>query len=677
MTRLLTAMTLLCFSVAANAAPSAPMLSVERIGTTLTISWSAVLGADSYRLYYAPAPYMGPETVGFIDLGMSNSVSANVLEGLAFYVAVSAIGGGEEGSYSNVEEFSITLASDKGKSCEQLGEVFVDGDNDGVCDAIDPAPTIKRIDLLGYESTPAYGNEQFVSSRSNTLINASIVESYSVLKHSGYIYPDSAGGDPVIYPGTYYTNDMHYCRVGNFNGDEYEDLLVNSRSFFNTTNAKEPYDITNPERLRRAHILLNDGNGSYSSARNLFQSEEYFRISSSGPAQAADLNNDGIDDILTQNGGNGIKREPDHGIGLFMSQPDGSFIDATSRIHLPTRNIQRDGYSEDVLQIITESFVALDVDGDGWKDLMFVSAHLGQGGERAPLILFNDKGQRFVEVKDWPPLIEQSNFRNDTAIIRHVEVVDFDLDGDEDVVALCYRECFYGNPEIGNGFVLVNDNGSFSDDELIYFPSGLKGGNTKNDHMDVADINGDSYPDIVTVSGESDPYYVDRDIQVLISVQGKSLTDQTDSRIANLRTADTGHAEGNIYLRDYDLDGDMDIIDFQDLVSNGVVSHSAGLGNSFPYGKNGLAIFLNDGNGHFSYIEENLMDNIEVAHGGEAGTAGLINRVLAGPYRACPIFFNRQFGYGFLYQHYWKARDPVSCPNGDCTVMNLSTVRKN
>ena len=158
--------------------------------------------------------------------------------------------------------------------------------------------------------------------------------------------------------------------------DRYEDLLVNSSSFFNTTNAKEPYDITNPERLRRAHILLNDGNGSYSSARNLFQSEEYFRISSYGPAHAADLNNDGIDDILTQNGGNGIKREPDHGIGLFMSQPDGSFIDATSRIHLPTRNIQRDGYSEDVLQIITESFVALDVDGDGWKDLMLSLIHI-------------------------------------------------------------------------------------------------------------------------------------------------------------------------------------------------------------------------------------------------------------------------------------------------------------
>ena len=120
----------------------------------------------------------------------------------------------------------------------------------------------------------------------------------------------------------------------------------------------------------------------------------------------------------------------------------------------------------------------------------------------------------------------------------------------------------------------------------------------------------------------------------------------------------------------------MDIIDFQANVSNGVVSN-AGLDSSFPYGRNGLAIFLNDGNGHFSYIKENLMDNIEVAQGGDSGTAGFINRVLAGPSRACPIFFNRQFGYGFLYQHYWNVRDPVICPNGDCAVMNLSTVRKN
>ena len=81
MYRLATLLLILISSHSANAAPSAPMLSVERIGTTLSISWSTVLGADSYRLYYAPAPYMGPETVGVIDLGMSNSVSANVLEG--------------------------------------------------------------------------------------------------------------------------------------------------------------------------------------------------------------------------------------------------------------------------------------------------------------------------------------------------------------------------------------------------------------------------------------------------------------------------------------------------------------------------------------------------------------------------------------------------------------------
>ena len=65
--------TFILFSIhSVNAAPSAPVLSVERVGTTLTISWSSVSGADNYRLYYAPAPYVGPETVGFVDLGVSN-----------------------------------------------------------------------------------------------------------------------------------------------------------------------------------------------------------------------------------------------------------------------------------------------------------------------------------------------------------------------------------------------------------------------------------------------------------------------------------------------------------------------------------------------------------------------------------------------------------------------------
>ena len=57
----------------------------------------------------------------------------------------------------------------------------------------------------------------------------------------------------------------------------------------------------------------------------------------------------------------------------------------------------------------------------------------------------------------------------------------------------------------------------FDIEKRIIFPDGLRGTNTKNDHMAVGDINGDGFIDIVTVSGASDPYYVDRDIQILIS----------------------------------------------------------------------------------------------------------------------------------------------------------------
>ena len=480
-----------------------------------------------------------------------------------------------------------------------------------------------------------------------------------------------------MFDGDYYGALMHYCTVGNLNGDEFEDLVVSSTNFFNTTNATFQSDILNVEKLPRTHLFINNGDGSYSAGNGLFQGVGHHRILSYGSPFVADLNNDGIDDILSQYGGGGDKPELDHGIAILMSQPDGSFADATSLIELPTYLVERDDYSESVIQLITESLVALDVDGDGWRDLVIVGGDLPDGA-KPPLILFNDQAQLFTANKDWAPSVSESTFRRDAAIIRHAEVVDFDLDGDEDVVAMCYRECFAGNPEIGNGFVLINNDGAFTDDGIVYFPEGLKLANTKNDHMDVGDINGDSYPDIVVVGGEVDPYYVDRDIQILVNQNGTSLSDETGSRITNIRNQTTGHAEGAIYLRDYDLDGDLDIIDFQDNVRQGLVYDSLVSETPFPFGWNGLAIYLNDGSGNFTYTQENIINSANILEVSDSVTVGqYLQRELTSPIKACPIFFNRQYGYGFLFSHGWGELDPSICPNNECWPVNFSTVRKN
>ena len=43
----------------------------------------------------------------------------------------------------------------------------------------------------------------------------------------------------------------------------------------------------------------------------------------------------------------------------------------------------------------------------------------------------------------------------------------------------------------------------------------------------------------------------------------------------------------------------------------------------------------------------------------------------------CPIFFNQEYGYGFIYSHFYDRYDPEKCPDGNCARTTYSTVRRN
>ena len=129
----------------------------------------------------------------------------------------------------------------------------------------------------------------------------------------------------------------------------------------------------------------------------------------------------------------------------------------------------------------------------------------------------------------------------------------------------------------------------------ILLPNGLEGSNNKVDDMVSGDLNGDGYPDVIIASGKFDPYYVDRDIQILINENGTKLNDETNTRIVNLRNDDSGHPEGAIYLIDFNDDGHLDIIDYQANVKNGLAEDSLTPGSEFPYFQTGIAVFINDG----------------------------------------------------------------------------------
>ena len=235
---------------------------------------------------------------------------------------------------------------------------------------------------------------------------------------------------------------------------------------------------------------------------------------------------------------------------------------------------------------------------------------------------------------------------------RGGRVIDFDNDGDDDVIVLCYSDCWNTESEFydesrNNGFILINNNGDILKEDIIHFPVGTLGQVNKNDALDVGDINGDGFPDIVISQGKLDPYYIDRDLQILINQNGESLIDETSERIVNLRDDYNGHPEGNTYLFDYDSDGDLDIFDFQANVRDGISQWNTNAptqeDQTYPYWKNGGALFINDGSGFFTSLDDDQTSTGELPNLFEPWQFSTFNQ----PYFVCPIDFGGSFGYGF------------------------------
>ena len=87
------------------AVPTKPTLGVETSGTTVSLSWTSVAGAEGYTLYYAPYPKADP--IGNIPMGDKTSMSASLPDGSAFYVALQAYNSFGNSGYSNIDHFAF------------------------------------------------------------------------------------------------------------------------------------------------------------------------------------------------------------------------------------------------------------------------------------------------------------------------------------------------------------------------------------------------------------------------------------------------------------------------------------------------------------------------------------------------------------------------------------------
>ena len=136
------------------AAPTPPVMSHSTNGARVDITWTEVSGATGYTLLYAPSPYAGPKTIQSKDMGTKTSLSANLWDGAAYYVAVQAYNEQGNSGYSNIELLKIETIS--------APKLSVSTDGVTVSLSWDSVPGATGY-LLNYGPSPFAGPESFIT----------------------------------------------------------------------------------------------------------------------------------------------------------------------------------------------------------------------------------------------------------------------------------------------------------------------------------------------------------------------------------------------------------------------------------------------------------------------------------------------------------------------------------
>ena len=505
---------------------------------------------------------------------------------------------------------------------------------------------------------------------------------YLTEKFEGFTY-----GTGVVFGPGFWGDGLISCEKSDLNNDSYPDIVAITNIMYSGGDNSEN-DNKYPEIRGRIHFLLNNGDGTFSDDHNLIPGTDYHRVSGYKEGHKGDLNNDGLDDFVLESiGSGGLIRG--NGMLILMSQEDGTWQDETDKIQFNRReDIQRRDYvQENVLGANGGPLLMFDLNGDGYKDLFNLMSTQNEGG--MPQVYLNQEANSFIPWDRWNDDDNRYTPELFNGAIRAGEVVDFDNDGDEDIVLQCYFGYCFGNPDEQyykdreqfypwgpfendsyNGFVILNEDGVLNMENAIHFPSTAYGNNTKGDDVDVGDVNGDGFPDVVVVYGKTEPYYVNRKIQLLINDGGTGLVDETLERLPEDQRDDaTGHAEGMIRLVDVDSDGDLDIYDFQANVRQGkYYDNVCDCQVDYPYGKNGEAIFLNDGEGNFTYQDLNIFHVDELKDYDEGTGLGWVGDGLDNGFGGfmCPVDFGEGYGTGWIYQFGYE-NDVINAGNAGIT----------
>ncbi len=381
-----------------------------------------------------------------------------------------------------------------------------------------------------------------------------------------YPTPDNC----TTYENELFGQDAHNMAIGDFNNDGYEDIVVAWAIFPHTI---EPNQKVNAP----VEIYLNDGQGNLYEDISIYESGQAPTHPFAYRLAINDYNNDGVDDIFAGSMGlqyrdsdysnNFIEPYPDL---LLLSDPQGKFYDASSNIDDQNNgNGKLCGFSHDAS--------AGDFDNDGDIDIYACNILLVNDG--LGFFTFESNLDRSLQFKYGNPM---SSLMVDINNDEYDDLVFWNFDN---------RWNFENNPHEGL-VVLSNGTSEINEWELKILPSGPFGINhNKYNHADWGDLNSDGYMDIVVTVTRDTPYYEGAYIQILLNDANGNLIDVTEDNFQNQVREASHHGEGNIYLRDFDSDGDLDIFhstrDYTEI--------------------NGAHIAINNGNGVFTSLEDSYL----------------------------------------------------------------------